>query len=209
MSEPPTDTDHLLDRVAAGDDRARNRLLDRHRQRLRQLIALRMDRRLQPRLDPSDVVQDSLAEADRRLHVYLAARPVPFYAWLRQLALERLTEAHRRHVGAQRRSVLREISPRDLLPDESLHELADRLVSAGSSPSAAVQRDEVRQQVRTLLLLLSEPDRELLVLRHLEHLSTREIAAVLGVSEAAVKVRHVRALDRLRRMLGRPQEDGI
>jgi RNA polymerase sigma-70 factor (ECF subfamily) len=196
------DTEDLLDLVAQGDRQARNRLLDRHRKRLRELIALRMDRRLLPRVDPSDVVQDSLIEADRRLAEFVEDRPVPFYVWLRQLALERLIEQHRRHIRAKKRSVKREEGVVSMLPDESLQKLAERLAANGSSPSAQLQHEDQQHQLTQALGQLKESDRELLVLRHLEHLSVKEIASVLGITEGAVKVRHVRALERLRRALG-------
>jgi len=75
---PRADTDHLLQAVSQGDATARSRLLDRHRKRLKQMIAVRMDRRLAARVDPSDVVQDVLLEADRKLADYLRQRPVAF-----------------------------------------------------------------------------------------------------------------------------------
>jgi RNA polymerase sigma-70 factor (ECF subfamily) len=209
MGPGESDAEELLEQAARGEAGARGRLLDRHRQRLCALVALRMDRRLAARVDPSDVVQESLAEAAQRLDDYLAARPMPFYPWLRKLTLEQLITLRRRHIQSQRRSVRREARPACPLPDESLHELAERLVSRGSSPSARLRRADERERVRLLLARLPEADRELLALRHLEHLSNREMAAVLGVSEAAVKVRHVRALARLRELLGPfAEEDG-
>jgi RNA polymerase sigma-70 factor (ECF subfamily) len=196
------DTDQLLDQAAGGDAKARDRLLVRHRQRLRHMIALRMDRRLVARVDPSDVLQETLADAVERLPDYLERRPLPFYPWLRQLAWERLADLHRRHIRARRRSVMREERWAPPLPDESALELADRLLHRGSSPSARLHRDERRRRVQAALQQLTERDREVLVLRHLEQLATRDIAAVLGISEGAVYTRHLRALERLRALLG-------
>src|SRR5262245_53645659 len=102
------DTERLLQRAAAGDPAARDQLFTRHRDRLRRAIARRLDRRLAARVDPSDVVQEALADADRKLVGYLRDRPLPFYPWLRRLALERLVQLHRRHVRARKRSVTRE-----------------------------------------------------------------------------------------------------
>src|SRR5262245_41734828 len=102
------DTEQLLRQAAGGDAAARQALLERHRPRLLRMVALRLARRLAARLDPSDLVQESLAEADRQLGDYLSARPLPFYPWLRQIAWLRLVQAHRRHVQASKRSVLRE-----------------------------------------------------------------------------------------------------
>jgi RNA polymerase sigma-70 factor (ECF subfamily) len=166
------------------------------------MIALRLDRRLAARVDPSDVVQETLGEANGKLSDYVRSRPLPFYPWLRSLALQRLIDLHRRHVGAQRRSIRREDFPLPNVPDESALELVQRLFASGSSPSARLQRHEAGEIIRTALAQLRERDREVLVLRHLEQLSIREIASVLGISEGAVKVRHVRALERLHDLLG-------
>jgi RNA polymerase sigma-70 factor, ECF subfamily len=203
---PERDTDQLLAQVCAGDPGARDRLFERYRQRLRRMIAVRLDRRLAARVDASDLVQEALAEAALGLDRYLTERPVPFYPWLRQLAWERLVAAHRRHIGARKRTVTREERPVPV-PDESLLELADRLLARASSPSAGLHRAEQQARLRPALERLREADREVLVLRHLEQLSTRETAEVLGVSEGAVKVRLLRALERLRDLLdeeGRP-----
>jgi RNA polymerase sigma-70 factor, ECF subfamily len=196
------DTEMLLAEAAQGNRDARERLLERQRQRLRQLIRLRLDRRLAARVDPSDVVQESLMDAAGKLSEYLRTRPMPFYPWLRSLALERLLAMYRRHIKTSKRSVRREERGLPLLPDESALELAQKLCDHGSSPSQRLERSEARERVRAALDRLAERDRELLVLRHLEQLSIREIAAVLGISEGAVKVRHVRALERVRDLLG-------
>jgi RNA polymerase sigma-70 factor (ECF subfamily) len=202
------DTEELLDRAGRGDRAAQGALLQRHHDRLRRMVALRMDPRLAARVNPSDVVQETLAEADRRLADYLRERPLPFYPWLRQLAWERLVAQHRRHLHAQRRSVRREAGPIGL-PDGSAAELADRLLDSGSGPSAALQREERRRQVRSALDALSAPDREVLVLRYLEELSAREVGAVLGISEAAAMKRALRALQRLRHALTRDDSEEV
>ena len=195
------DTDQLLERVAAGDGAAREKLFLRHRRRLGRMVAVRFDPRLAARVDPSDVVQETLTEAAAGLDRYLRERPLPFYPWLRQLAERRLIDLHRRHVQARRRSVTREAGPAGL-PDHSALALADRLFGRTGSPSAGLRRQERRDRVRAALAALPEPDREVLVLRVLEGLLTREAAAVLGVSEVAVRSRQVRALDRLKALLG-------
>src|SRR5215471_7834851 len=130
------DTEQLIERAGQGDLAAQQQLLLQHRKRLRQMIALRMDRRLAARLDPSDVVQETLAEAVQQLTDYFRNRPLPFYPWLRQLACDRLAELHRRHIQAQKRTVTREERWTPLLPDESVLELAGRLLARGSNPSA-------------------------------------------------------------------------
>jgi RNA polymerase sigma-70 factor (ECF subfamily) len=201
MAQTPSDTEELLRRVAQGDPSAPGALLLRHRDRLRHLIVLRLDRRLRARIDPSDVIQETLAEAAQKLADYVRDRPLPFYPWLRRLAWERLVRLHRWHVRSGKRNVQRE--QLDLpLPDESAVQLADRLAWRGSSPSARLLRDERRDRVQAALASLREGDREVLVLHYLEHLSTREIAAILGLAESGVKTRQLRALRRLGDLLG-------
>lgn len=199
------DTEELLERAGAGDRTARQQLLARHRGRLRQMVALRIDRRMAARVDPSDVVQEALADAAQGLSDYLRDRPLPFYPWLRQFAWERLLQLHRQHLQAQRRSVNREQLRIFGVADESEAVLAERLVNSGSSPSARLLAAELRERVRAALEALEPHDREVLVLRYLEQLATKEIAAMLGISEAAVKTRHRRALERLRRRLDEPE----
>jgi RNA polymerase sigma-70 factor (ECF subfamily) len=201
VTEVQPDTEELIRRTGAGDRAARGALLARHRARLLRMIALRLDPRLAARIDPSDVVQDVLAEADRRLDGYVRKQPLPFYPWLRQLAVDRLADQHRRHLRAGRRSVAREEQEPWSLPDASAAELMDRLLAPGDSPSAAMRKDEVRDRVRAALEAMAEQEREVLILRYLEQLSAREVGAVLEISEAAAKKRALRALRRLREFL--------
>lgn len=199
-------TEELLQLATAGDQSARHQLLVRHRGRLRQMVALRIDRRMAARVDPSDVVQDALADAAQSLSDYLKNRPLPFYPWLRQFAWERLLQLHRHHLQAKRRSVTREQLRIFDLADDSEAVLAERLVNSGTSPSAHLLAAELRDRVRSALESLEPRDREVLVLRYLEQLTSKEIGAVLGISEAAVKTRHRRALERLRRRLDVPPD---
>lgn len=202
MSDSDSDTEALIQLAHGGDSAARAALLARHRERLRQMVAVRMDRRLQTRVDPSDVVQDALVDACLKLPRYLEDRPLPFYPWLRQIAWERLVKLHRRHLWADRRSVAREEGQYLPLPDESAVQLAERLAGPDTTPSGRAVREELRARVQAGLARLSASDRELLAMRHLEQLAMAEIAAVLGITEGAVKVRHLRALQRLHGVLG-------
>jgi RNA polymerase sigma-70 factor (ECF subfamily) len=206
MPPKPPDSDELLRRTAQGNADARDQLLARHRTRLRKLVAYHLDRRLAPRVDPSDVVQDVLIEASHKLTDYMRDKPLPFYPWLRQIACDRLIELHRQHVQAQKRSVRREEPGILALPDESLAELAGRLVTSATSPSQRLLRKEIQERVRAALTRLSSRDREVLELRHLEQLSVLEAAAVLGLTQAGVKSRHLRALQRLQELLAQQEE---
>jgi RNA polymerase sigma-70 factor (ECF subfamily) len=199
MVETPADTEELLDQAARGNAGAREALLGRHIDRLRRMVGSRLDPRLAGRVDPSDVVQEALADAAGHLDDYLRDRPLPFYPWLRQFAWDRLMKTHRHHIKSQRRSVTREEAWS--MPDESAQELARRLLAGGTNPVSRLIREELRDRLRAALAKMAEPDREILVMRNLEHLSIAEIAAVLGISEGAVKVRHLRALRRLKALL--------
>jgi RNA polymerase sigma-70 factor (ECF subfamily) len=170
------------------------------------MIAVRLDRRIAARVDPSDVLQETLAEAAVSLSDYLRRRPLPFYPWLRQIASERLIALQRRHVLAAARSVGREERNWPGLPDESALDLAERLISRDDSPSRQAARAEARSLVRETIDQLSPTDREVLVLRHLEGLETSEIATLLGISADAVRARHVRAIEQLRRRIGHLEE---
>jgi RNA polymerase sigma-70 factor (ECF subfamily) len=194
MAPNEPETNVLIDRAKGGDRRAREKLLTRHRDRLKRMVLVRLDRRLAARVDPSDVVQEALADAARQLSDYLRDQPVAFYPWLRRLAWEHLVRLHQQHLQAGKRSVRRE--ERWELDDDSAVELAKKLLGSGTSPSRHLLREELRRRVRAALDDLSERDREVLVLRYLEGLSVREAADVLGIREGAAKVRHLRALER-------------
>jgi RNA polymerase sigma-70 factor (ECF subfamily) len=188
------DTQELIGHARRGDARARQGLLARYRDRLRRRVAGRIDRRLSARVDPSDVVQESLADAARELSDYLNRAPLPLGGWLWQFARDRLVELHRKHLRADRRSVARE-SP---WPTE---EGCATLPDGGTNPVGRLERDDLRERVRGALARLPRADREVLVLRLIEQLPTREVAARLGIGEGAVRTRQVRALGRLRDLL--------
>src|SRR4051794_39136843 len=201
MAPGAPDTEQLVEQAAGGDEAARQQILVRYRARLRRMIAVRIDRRLAARVDPSALVQEALADAAQALSDYLRRRPLPFYPWLRQFAWERLLKLHRHHIHTRKRCVDREQQWALPLTDGSVMELAGRLVASGTSPSRRLIRDELRDRLRAALARLPERDREVLVLRHLEQLSTTEVAGVLGLSVGAVMTRHTRALERLRNLL--------
>src|SRR6266851_9012898 len=161
MESADPETERLIERAREGDVVAEQQLLARHRERLRRMVAVRLDRRVAARIDPSDVVQEALAEAARKLPAYLRQRPLPFYPWLRRLAWERLVKLHQRHITAGKRSVTREVCCP--LPDESAMALARCVLAPGPSPSEHVLAAELRGRVQAALAQLSERDREVLV----------------------------------------------
>jgi RNA polymerase sigma-70 factor (ECF subfamily) len=191
------ETEDLLEQAAAGDAQAGDRLLQRHRPRLREFVEVHLEPALRARLDASDVVQEAQMEAARRLPDYLRRRPMPFRLWLRKTAYERLLMLRRRHRGAARRATGREVQ----LPDRSSLALAQRLLAPNSSPSRRADREEQAGRVRQALARLTATEREVLLMRHYEDLSYEEIGCILGVEAAAVRKRHGRALVRLHKAL--------
>ena len=191
------DTDELLNRAGHGDRQSRDALLARHRQRLRQMVAVRMDRRLAARVDPSDVVQEAQMEAHRRLKAYLRQPAFPFRLWLRQIAYDRLLMMRRFHVEAGRRAVDRDLP----LPDRSSVLLAREFISAGLSPSQHLLRREFIRRVREAVDRLPDGDREVLILRKLEGLSNLETAHLLDIDPATASRRFGRAVLHLRDIL--------
>ncbi len=193
-------TSDLLARAACGDSRAVSVLLGCYRDRLRHMVAIHMNQRLAARIDASDVVQEALVTASTQLDDYLRDPEIPFYLWLRRIAWNRLVDAYRRHLVCQGRSVHRE-EPLGL-NDGSVHLLADHLLSSGSGPLQQLIREELQERVRATLMQLDPTDQEILLLRHLEQLPIIQCAAVLNVTVAAAKKRYVRAMERLRDLLG-------
>lgn len=201
MTDPNLDTDQLVRLVAGGDKDAAQQLLARHRPRLRRMVVVHLDSRISARVDPSDVVQDALAEAYQRLPKYASDPAVSFYPWLRQIAWQRLVKVHRHHLESARRSVHREGDHHWSLSDESVGQIAERFVSDRTDPRRKLIVKEMQHRVRKALDGLREADRELLVMRYVEHLTLREIAESFNLTQAAVKMRQARALERLQQLL--------
>jgi RNA polymerase sigma-70 factor (ECF subfamily) len=195
-------TDRLLRRAAEGDREAWGSLLTGEEPRLRRMVALRLDQRLQGRIDPSDVIQEVYLEAWARLPEYLRERSLPFFLWLRLTTGQKLQALHRHHLGAEMRDAGREVSLyRGTLPETSSSALAAQLLGRDTGPSEAAMRAERKLRLQTALNGMDMLDREVLALRHFEQLTTAETARVLGISDAAAGKRYVRALERLREIL--------
>ena len=189
------ETQQLLGQIESGQTEF-DKLFARHRAAIRSAVELRLDRRLQPRLDASDVVQDAHAEAFRRIDDFLARRPMPFHLWLRKMALERLIMARRFH-DAGRRAARKELP----LPGHSTLLLGRHLLAAGKSPSQAFNDAELSERVRVAIAALPETDQEILLMRHYEGLSYDEIGCLLDIDAATARKRNGRALIRLTKQL--------
>jgi RNA polymerase sigma-70 factor (ECF subfamily) len=202
-------TRKLVVRAIAGSRSAVEQLLVECRPHLRRMVAVRMDSRLKARLDPSDVVQTVLAEAAHKM-VTFQQSPEQFFAWLRQLAWDELARLRRDHIHVQKRSVTREQNEwQGQVADDSMNELAERLAAQQLGPGSRLVHKEIRARVQAALAMLAPADREILVLRFLEHLDLDSAASALGITVAAVKSRQFRAVDRLGNLLRDLQsEDG-
>jgi RNA polymerase sigma-70 factor (ECF subfamily) len=204
MGQDSNDTDDLLRRAAAGDQAALAALWERHRGRLRQMVRLRLDRRLQGRVDPSDVLQEAYLDLAARLPDYARDRPMPIYLWLRLVTSQRLAQVHRQHLAAAMRDAGREVSLyRGALPQASSTSLAAQLLGRLTTASQATVRAERQVQLQEALNGMDPLDREILALRHFEGLTNGESAQVLGLSKTAANNRYIRALGRLRDLLER------
>jgi RNA polymerase sigma-70 factor, ECF subfamily len=201
MPRPDPNTEQLLRRARENDASAISALLESHRAQLKRAVVVRFDRRLAGRVDPSDVVQEAMAEAARRFPNYLSEADIPFYPWLRAIAMNRLTDVYRHHVLVRKRSVKHEQRQDPQLTDDSMMKLAGRLAAPGPSPSAGVRRQETRERVGRLLERLDADEREVLILAYLEEMPFAEIAFVQGVTERTVRRRHRQAIDRLAQLI--------
>ena len=192
----------LIDRAAAGDTAALAELFGRYRKRLRAMVRLRMDRRLQGRVDPSDVLQEAYLDVAQQLPSYQAKPDMSFYLWLRLTTGQRLMRLHRQHLGAGMRDAGREVSlHRGALPQASSVSLAAQLLGKMTSASKAIERAEIQLQLQTALNTMDEMDREIIALRNFEELSNVEAAHVLGLEPSAASKRYIRALKRLQEIL--------
>jgi RNA polymerase sigma-70 factor (ECF subfamily) len=211
MDNNSAGTVRLIERARVGDAEALNELFTRHRDRLRRMVDLRLDRRLTRRIDPSDVLQDGFADAVTKLPGYLADPRFPFFLWLRLVVGERLMKVHRANLGARMRDAALEVALyRNAMPAASSAVLAAQLLGKHTSPTEAATRAERMLRVQEAVNALDPLDREVIALRSFEELSRKEAAAVLGIEESAAAKRYIRALRRLKDALGdRPESEVI
>jgi RNA polymerase sigma-70 factor (ECF subfamily) len=201
MDEPLDDFEALVSRAVEGEVGALAELLAGQQAWLTEFVSSRLDRRLSARLDVGDIVQEVLVEAAGKLPDYLARSPIPFTAWIKQIAIERMTYVHRVHVVAGKRSVRREVAVTrsNEWSSDSLSAFHPR--SREKTPSSYVAGKELYGEVARLMKGLPDTYQELLRLRFIEQLSAKEIAGTLGITEQAVRMRQLRALRQLRDLL--------
>src|SRR5436190_4005304 len=177
-----TETDQLLDQARQGRAEAVEQLLARHREPVRRMIDLRLDPAIVQRLDASDVVQEVLLEASRRLQDYLRQPAMPFHLWLRHIAKDHIIDAHRKHHQAQKRGVNREQPlARPGWSDQSSLDLAGQLLDQELTPASAAIQQELQRRLQAALQELNDDDREMILMRHYEQLPNQEVASMLGL----------------------------
>lgn len=192
-------THELLDLVRDGDDAATNRLLERHREALRRMADMRLDPKIRQRVDASDIIQDVMIEANRRLQKYLENPVMPFHLWLRQMTTDRIIDAHRRHRVSKKRSVDLEQAPVVAANlDHSSINLGAQISDGELTPAAAAIQNELQRKFEEAVDEMDDIDQEIIVMRHFEKLTNQEVAQVLELSEPAASMRYLRAMRRLR-----------
>jgi RNA polymerase sigma-70 factor (ECF subfamily) len=202
MTNDTRPTPELLHQAAAGDQQAWSILLGREQPRLRRMVALRLDRRLQGRIDPEDVLQEAYLEAATHLRDFLGRSEPSFFLWLRGIVGNKLLALHRQHLGTHMRDAGREVSLyHGTMPETSSAALAAHLLGHDPRPSEAAMQAERKVRLQEALNRMDPLDREVLALRHFEQLTTAETAQLLGIQSTAAGKRYIRALKRLREVL--------
>ena len=202
MLDDAEKVDQLDTRLRDGDEKALAELFTLHRERLRRMVEFRMDRRLQGRVDASDIVQEAYIDASQRVRHYAKKPEMSFFVWLRQITTQRLIDVHRRHLDAKMRDARQEVSiHRGDLAATTSASIAAELIGQFVSPSQLAIRAELFDQLESALEGMDPIDREVLALRHFEELTNNEVAQVLDITKSAASNRYIRALGRLKSVL--------
>lgn len=205
MSGDTPSLPELLNAARHGDLASRDAVLLRFHPWLRLVARLELDTRLNAKLDPSDVVQQTLLEAQQALPKFRGTTEGELVAWLRQILAHVLAHEVRRYHGTKKRDAGREVSFEAGSLDGSVR-LAGLLTASTSSPSQKAMAHEQELLLADALNRLSHDYREVLILRHLEDLSFAEIALRMDRSVGAVRMVWVRALAALRERLSDPAQ---
>ncbi len=200
MADLQLEADRLLRRAADGDIEAWGALLTKHGERLRRMVAFRLDPRLRGRVDAADIVQEAYLEAADHRADYFRLPAVPVFLWLRGIVSNKLLEVHRYHLGTHMRDAAREVGVAGTAHATSVALVAE-LSGHATGPHTAAARAEVNLRLQDALDAMDPTDREVLALRHYEQLTNGEAARVLGIQERAAAKRYVRSLKRLRETL--------
>jgi len=191
-----------LQRLKDGGEPVLAALFSEYRERLERLIEFRLDQRLRSRVDPADVLQEAYLEISRRYPEFVSNGNVAFFVWVRQMTLQTLIDVQRRHFG-QKRTPQQEIKLHTNLSGTTSDSIAQVISAQLTSPSGVAIRAEETAKLHAALASMDEMDREVLALRHFEHLGNAEVAQALGLSVSAASNRYVRAMTRLGEIMQR------
>jgi RNA polymerase sigma-70 factor (ECF subfamily) len=190
----------LITKARRGSKSSLGSLLQQYRNYLFVLAATQINKRLQPRVSPSDVVQETMLRAHKNFGQFRGTTERELLAWLRQILVNNLAKFVEQHMLAARRDVRREVSIERLgaALEQSTIQLAALLPASGKSPSMAVQQREEAVVLADRLAQLSDDYREVLVLRNLQGLPFEEIASRINRSVGATRMLWLRAIEKLR-----------
>jgi len=203
MADNADESASLLGRLKNGDDGALGTLFARGRDRLLRMVEFRLDARLRGRVAAEDVLQEAYLDAAKRMHRFGEDTSTSFFIWLRMVVTQTLIDVHRRHLGAQMRDAGREMVIRGApFSQATSFSLAANLLGRFTSPTLAARRAEMAEQLRAALEDMDPIDREVLALRHFEEMTNSEVAEELSIQQKAASIRYIRALRRLKDLLG-------
>ena len=187
--------------LAQGGQKALADLLAVHQEKLERIVSFRLAPVLRSRIDPADVLQEAYFEISRRIHEFIDGSPVSFFVWIRQKTIQTLIDLHRNHTR-EKRDAYREM-PLASAPygHTTSVSIARFLLDDITSPSQAAVREEEIQQLQSALESMNETDREVIAMRHFEHLNNQQVAEVLEISPTAASNRYVRAAAKLSEIL--------
>jgi len=189
-------------RLDDGDEHALAEVFEAHRERLWRMVNFRLDRRLNGRVDPDDILQEAYLNAAQRVKAFLDEPGLSCFVWLRLIVSQTMIDVHRRHLGAQMRSAERDVSIQGgRFSQATSVSLSYHLLAHLTSPSHVAMRQEMSKQLEEALDGMNAIDREVLALRHFEELTNSEVAEVLGIQQKAASIRYVRAIARLKDVL--------
>ncbi len=197
--------EQLVERVKQGDTEALGEFIEQRRMQLLAFINRNLSSALATKVEPNDLLQEVTIHALRGLSDMEFGDRDPFN-WLCQVAERRIIDAHRRYIGAQKRSADKEISGNAPVGGTSSQSgqggLIDMLVVTMTTPSQAFSREQREYKLQQALLSLPPESQEALRLRYVEGLPTKEIAQKIGKTDGSVRVLLSRSLNKLQDLLG-------
>ncbi|MEO1525614.1 MAG: sigma-70 family RNA polymerase sigma factor [Planctomycetota bacterium] len=194
-------TAELIEQARNGDQSALNQLLRACEPRLLRTVDLYMDTRLQRVVSVEQIVQDTFGDAAHLIREIETTDGGSFYVWLRGLAATRLSQLHQEHVGSSETDGMDVTLHRGRMPQTTSFALASKLIGNITELENESIRAERKIKLQSILNTMAPEDREVLAMRHFEQLSFKETAIVMGLSEAEVGMKFLKALRRLKQFM--------